>query len=226
MCGKCLEAPQPLNAEYFCRSCRTPFATPYPLDEDGRCGLCRAGLNQFDSAYAYSSYDGAMRELIHLFKYDRVRPLATVLGGFLSAALPREERFDMLVPMPLHWVRRWRRGFNQSYLLARDLARRTGIPVANALRRRRSTASQASLSRAARRRNVRGAFELRRGVDARGLRVLLLDDVLTTGATANACAAVLKRAGASSVAVLTLARADRRVFDPVAEPVLLVGGEG
>jgi ComF family protein len=226
VCGRCLEAPQPLNAEYFCRSCRTPFATPYPLGEDGRCGLCRAGLNQFDSTYAYSSYDGAMRELIHLFKYDRVRPLATVLGGFLSAALPREERFDMLVPMPLHWVRRWRRGFNQSHLLARDLARRTGIPVANALRRRRSTASQASLSRAARRRNVRGAFELRRGVDVRGLRVLLLDDVLTTGATANACAAVLKRAGASSVAVLTLARADRRVFDPVAEPVLLVGGEG
>ncbi len=226
MCRRCLGAPQPLDAEYFCRSCRTPFATPYPLDDDGRCGLCRAGLNQFDSAYAYSSYDGAMRELIHLFKYDRVRPLATVLGGFLNAALPGEERFDMLVPMPLHWVRRWWRGFNQSYLLARDLARRTGIPVANALRRRRSTASQASLSRAARRRNVRGAFELRRGADVRGLRVLLLDDVLTTGATANACAAVLKRAGASCVAVLTLARADRRVFDPVAEPVLLVGGEG
>lgn len=226
MCRRCLGAPQPLDAEYFCRSCRTPFATPYPLDDDGRCGLCRAGLNQFDSAYAYSSYDGAMRELIHLFKYDRVRPLATVLGGFLNAALPGEERFDMLVPMPLHWVRRWWRGFNQSYLLARDLARRTGIPVANALRRRRSTASQASLSRAARRRNVRGAFELRRGADVRGLRVLLLDDVLTTGATANACAAVLKRAGASCVAVLTLARADRRVFDPVAESVLLVGGEG
>ncbi|MCE5307024.1 MAG: ComF family protein [Acidobacteriales bacterium] len=166
-----------------------------------------------------------MRELIHLFKYGRVRPLAPVLGGFLGAALPREERFDVLVPMPLHWVRRWRRGFNQSYLLARELSRRTGIPVVGALRRKRSTASQASLSRAERRRNVRGAFEPRRDADVGGLRVLLVDDVLTTGATANACAAVLKRAGASCVTVLTLARADRRILNPAAEPALVVGGE-
>jgi ComF family protein len=199
------------------------------LDETGQCGLCRAGLNEFDSAYAYSAYEGVLRELIHLFKYSRVRPLAKVLGAYLGAALPREERFDMVVPMPLHWVKRWRRGFNQSYLLSREVARRSGVPVVRAVRRKRFTAPQTELSRAARRRNVRGAFALRRGIDVRGLRILLVDDVLTTGATANACAAVLRRSGACYVAVLTLARADRRVWLPGAssepEPAFLVRGE-
>jgi ComF family protein len=229
VCAACLKAPQPLDAEHFCRSCRTPFSTPYPLDESGRCGLCRAGLNQFDSAYAYSAYEGVLRELIHLFKYGRVRPLARVLSAYLSAALPREERFDMVVPMPLYWVRRWRRGFNQSELLAREVAKWAGIPVVRAVRRARSTASQASLSRAERRRNVRGAFALRRGAEVSGRRVLLVDDVLTTGATANACAETLKRAGARYVAVLAVARADhRRVFVPDAlgwpEPAVSVRG--
>jgi ComF family protein len=171
-----------------------------------------------------------LRDLIHLFKYARVRPLGKVLGAYLGAALPREERFDMVVPMPLHWVRRWRRGFNQSEVLAREVARRSGIKVVHAVRRARSTAPQASLSRAGRRRNVRGAFAARRGVDVRGLRILLVDDVLTTGATANACAGALKRAGARYVAVLAVARADHRVFVPgrpdAAEPALLVEGEG
>jgi len=186
--------------------------------------LCRAGLNEFDSAYAYSAYEGVLRELIHLFKYGRVRPLVKVLGGYLGAALPREERFDMVVPMPLHWFRRWRRGFNQARLLAGEVAKRSGIPVVDAVRRTRFTASQASLSRAGRRRNVRGAFALRRGVEVHGLRILVVDDVLTTGATANACAAALKRAGARYVAVLALARADRRVYLP--EPmVALAKGE-
>lgn len=230
VCAACLNTPQPLDAEYFCRTCRTPFATPYPLDESGQCGLCRLGLNQFDSAYAFSAYEGVLRDLIHLFKYARVRPLGKVLGAYLGAALPREERFDMVVPMPLYWVRRWRRGFNQSDVLARAVARRSGIPVVRAVRRARSTAPQASLSRAGRRRNVQGAFAPRRGVDVRGLRILLVDDVLTTGATANACAGALKRAGARYVAVLAVARADHRVFVPGAssppEPAVLVGGEG
>jgi len=180
-------------------------------------------LNEFDSAYAYSAYEGVLRELIHLFKYGRVRPLVKVLGGYLGAAVPREERFDMVVPMPLHWFRRWRRGFNQARLLAGEVARRSGVPVVDAVRRARYTASQASLSRAGRRRNVRGAFAMRAGIDVRGRRILVVDDVLTTGATANACAAALKRAGARYVAVLALARADRRVFLPEASMVVTKG---
>jgi ComF family protein len=129
----------------------------------------------------------------------------------LSQALPREQRFDVIVPMPLHWRKRLERGFNQSELLARVLSRRTGIPVLNALERRKPTAPQAGLTRAQRRSNVAGAFEASRRRDRiDGRHVLLIDDVLTTGATASACAAVLKRAGARRVTVLTLARADRR----------------
>jgi ComF family protein len=139
-----------------------------------------------------------------------MKPLAEPLGGFLMSALPRDERFDAITPVPLHWRRRWRRGFNQSDLLARVVSRRTGIPVVHALRRARATATQARLSNSARRRNVAAAFR-RKGPILDGRRILLIDDVMTTGSTAAACASVLKRAGASRVALLTVARVDRRL---------------
>ena len=128
----------------------------------------------------------------------------------INSALPREQRFDVIVPMPLHWRKRLQRGFNQAELLGRQVSNRTGIPLVNALKRRKRTDPQAGLTRAQRRTNVAGAFEVRRPADVQGRHVLLIDDVLTTGATASACSAVLKRAGASRVTVLTLARADRR----------------
>lgn len=208
VCGECLRAPEPLAAEYFCVSCRTPFQNRYPLDDQGRCALCRAGLRGFDSACCFGAYEGALRRLIHLLKYGGMRPLAGRLGDFLMAALPREQRFDAIVPLPLHWRRRWRRGFNQSELLAREVGRRTGIPVRRLARRVRSTPPQAGLGNAARRRNMAGAFRARAA--ASGLRILLVDDVMTTGATGSACALALKRAGARSVTLLTLARVDRR----------------
>jgi ComF family protein len=151
-----------------------------------------------------------MRELIHLLKYRRIAPLAEPLGRMMGSAFPRDERFDAIVPMPLHWQRRWSRGFNQAELLARALSKQTGLPVRLLVRRKRSTAAQAGLTNAGRRANVRGAFEVRRANSVRGLRILLIDDVFTTGATAGACAGALKRAGAERVAVLALARADRR----------------
>jgi ComF family protein len=210
VCRKCLAAPAPLNAEYFCAACRTPFANAHPLDESGRCALCRLGLNRFDAAYSFGAYEDTLRKLIHLFKYGRVRTLAGPLGALLGASLPSGESFDAVAPMPLHWWRRWRRGFNQAELLAREVARRCGVEVVNAVRRARATAPQAGLSHAQRRENVAGAFEVRRPERVRGLRVALVDDVMTTGATANACAAALKRAGARRVTLLVLARVDRR----------------
>jgi ComF family protein len=207
-----LKEPQPISAEFFCVSCRTPFLNPFPLDSEGRCGLCRSGLRGFDAAYCYGSYEGALRELIHLYKYGRVQTLAKPLGALLAAALPREERFDAVTPVPLHWRRQWQRGFNQSELLARTMAARCGIPVVPALRRVRATLTQAGLSNTRRRQNVDTAFECRRGARAlAGKRILLIDDVLTTGSTAAACARVLKRAGAAKVALLTVARVDRRM---------------
>jgi ComF family protein len=172
--------------------------------------MCRLGLTAFDAAFAYGEYEGPLRKLIHEFKYSGVTPLAGKLGPLLSGALPREQKFDVIVPMPLHWRKRLERGFNQSELLAKFLSERTGIPVAVGLRRRKSTAPQAGLTRAQRRTNVAGAFEVDQRDRIDGRHVLLIDDVLTTGATASACAAVLKRAGARRVTVLTLARADRR----------------
>src|SRR5262249_31697024 len=132
-------------------------------------------------------------------------------GGMLSDALPRAERFDAIVPVPLHWRRQWRRAFNQSELLANDLGRRTGLPVVKALRRMRSTATQAGLTNAAPRRNVSGAFVSRGSVELKGKNVLLIDDVMTTGSTGAACALALKRTGAKRVALLTVARVDRRI---------------
>jgi ComF family protein len=138
----------------------------------------------------------------------------------LARALPREQSYDVIVPMPLHWRKRWQRGFNQAELLAREIGRRTKTPVKNVLRRVRNTASQAGLTSSKRRKNVSGAFQTSRrpktGVALQGSRVLLIDDVMTTGATAASCARALKRAGASQVTLLTLARTDRRlIFDPL-----------
>jgi ComF family protein len=187
-----------------------PFVNRFPLDETGRCGLCRLGLRGFDAVYSYGSYEGALRELIHLFKYGGVRPLAGTFGKFLAQALPRETSFDVIVPMPLHWFKQWQRGFNQSDVLAREIGKKWSVPVRNVIRRKKATRPQAGLTNAKRRANVSGAFRIPRGRSLAGMRVLLVDDVVTTGATASACARVLKRAGAAHVALLALARTDRR----------------
>lgn len=139
-----------------------------------------------------------------------MKPLATPLGDYLSRALPLDEPFDAVVPAPLHWRRRFARGFNQAALIAKQVAMRRGIPMLHALRRVRATRSQTGLTNAKRRQNVAGAFRVRKRHPVTGLRILLIDDVMTTGATGSACASVLKRAGARSVTLLTVARVDRR----------------
>ena len=210
VCRDCLRDPAPLDAEFFCVSCRTPFQNRFPLDDKGRCALCRSGVRGFDAAYSFGFYDGVLRQLIHLYKYRKVRTLADPLGDLLLRALPRDEAFDLVVPVPLHWRKRWQRGFNQAGLLAQRVASHTGIPASRLLRRSRSTASQAGLSNTNRRRNVATAFACSRPDRARGRKILLIDDVMTTGSTAAACALALKRAGATRVVLLTVSRADRR----------------
>jgi competence protein ComFC len=177
--------------------------------------LCRSGLRGFDAAYCFGAYEGTLRELIHLYKYGRIQTLRRPLGDLLASALPRDERFDAVTPVPLHWRRQWDRGFNQSELLAREISRRCGIPVVSALKRVRATLTQAGLSNTGRRQNVTKAFQCRRGDRwvrrVEGKRILLIDDVMTTGSTAASCALALKRAGAVRVALLTIARVDRRM---------------
>jgi ComF family protein len=214
VCEDCLKSPAALHVDYFCAVCSTPFMNPFPLDEQGVCAACRSGLRGFDRAASFGLYEGPLRTLIHLFKYSGMKPLARTLAEYMEQAIPSDERFDAVVPVPLHWRRQWDRGFNQSALLADRIAKRRGIPMVNALRRKRATATQAGLASAGRRRNVASAFDLRvkgnRNPGLAGSKILLIDDVMTTGATASACASVLKRGGAKSVSLLTLARVDRR----------------
>ena len=210
VCAACLASPEPLSANYFCSCCNTPFLNGYPLDEHGVCAACRSGLRGFDNAVCFGFYEGSLRRLIHLFKYAGMKPLARTLAGYLERALSTDDRFDIVVAVPLHWRKKWARGFNQAELLARPVAKHRGIPLVNALRRKRSTGVQAGLAMAGRRRNVAGAFTARLSADVKGKRILLIDDVMTTGATASACATALKRAGAASVSLATLARVDRR----------------
>ena len=210
VCNSCLTSPEAIEADYFCTACQTPFRNSMPLDQQGVCRACRAGLRGFDRAVTFGFYEGTLRSLIHLFKYAGMRPLARPLSRLMQRALPVDQAFDAVVPVPLHWRKKLRRGFNQAELLAREISRQRGVPVAGALRRKRPGGVQASLSLSERRRNVAGVFEARPRVPVSGKRILLIDDVMTTGATASACAVALKRAGAKSVALLTLARVDRR----------------
>jgi ComF family protein len=152
---------------------------------------------------------GVARAAILLAKHGRRLSLLRRLARLLAEEAPQYlalQDWDGLVPVPLHWVRRWRRGFNQAEVLARAVGRRHGLPVlSRVLRRVRATPRQHG-DFEARRRNLRHAFLAR--VDVAGRRLLLVDDVFTTGATADACAATLLQAGAAAVGVLTLARVE------------------
>jgi len=215
VCSACLDAPQPYAPEIFCLQCRIAFESGARLDENGLCATCGSGQTHYSAAYSYSHYEGVLRGLIHLLKYDGVRPLADHFGRWLALSLPRGSRYDAIIPVPLHWLRYLRRGFNQSDLLAQSLSRRTGLPViSGALRRTRSTPKQALLDENSRLDNLRGAFQVVRPEAIAGRRLLLIDDVLTTGATMNTCALALQQAGAAHVSILTLARVDTRPHAP------------
>ena len=152
-----------------------------------------------------------VRELVHQFKYKGRVYLRHALADWLAQTLddPRLQtpRCDRLVPVPLHSTRRRERGFNQALILAEELGTRSGIPVADCLKRIRYTESQTHFDRDARMENLRGAFQMRQHSDVCNLHLLLIDDILTTGSTVDECARVLLDAGAASVRVATVARA-------------------
>ena len=191
-----------------CARCGLPLE--YDLGPEALCGGCAADPPTFEHARAVMRYGEVARRLVVGFKHADRTHLAPALGRWLArAGTELIDTADILVPVPLHRRRLIGRRFNQSALLALSLARQTGLPVTtDALRRRRPTPSQAGLTRAQRRNNVAGAFEVpaHRRPLIEGRRVLLIDDVLPTGATVDTCAAALRRAGADQVDVLTLAR--------------------
>jgi ComF family protein len=206
------------HGPFLCDACRAAL----PRAEGPRCDVCwlPSGVSPCATCAAFPPaltslrsvfrYEGKVRELVHAFKFGRMsvlgRPLAAQLAGCYRLHSPDA---DVIVPVPLSTSRKRDRGFNQAELMAREVARDAGVPWMAALERRGHSRSQASSSSAEQRRlNVEGVFRTATGVDVSGLRVLLIDDVATTGSTLNACAALLLAAGAGEVSGLTLARED------------------
>lgn len=217
VCLRCLGQMEPIHGK-VCSVCGERVLSSYAItDSDGlmQCPVCRRIDRPFDRAVAYGSYDGGLRELIHLLKYNRMRPAAAVLGRMLAETLigleaSLEQPSVLVSPVPL-FKRRYRdRGFNQAELVARDALKVLAEPRwqlrADLLRRTRDTHSQIGLTSHQRRENMRGAFAVTSAAEVTGREIVLVDDVYTTGTTASECARVLRRAGASRVWVATVAR--------------------
>ncbi len=209
LCSSCI-AEMPICAGPVCSQCGAPFVSEEGSDH--LCGSCIVRPPRYDQARAVGTYSGYLREAIQLFKYGKktlfARPLGTLLADHGKRLLPGT-RYDSIVPVPLHRRRLRRRCFNQSLMLARRVGALWGVRVSiSGFKRIHWTDPQVGLALAERRRNIKGAFACSAGLFS-GARVLLVDDVYTSGATVNECAAVLKRAGAVTVDVLTLARAQR-----------------
>jgi len=211
VCRRCRSRPDGIRfvQRPFCERCGLPFAGE--ITGAFECSNCRELELEFLHARAAVVATGLALDLIHKYKYQRalwLEPLLADLFVPLAAPALGQERWDWIVPVPLHPVRQREREFNQAERLARPLSAATGIPLnARLLERVESTRTQTMLSRTERAANVRKAFAVRRSAQLGGERVVLVDDVLTTGATTNACARALRQAGAGEVCVWTLARA-------------------
>jgi ComF family protein len=218
VCPECLASIEPIDGN-LCSVCGERVLSSYALrDDDGllRCPVCRRLDRPFERAVAYGSYEGALRELVHLLKYSGVSPAASVLGRMLAGAIVSlEGAFSqptvLVLPVPLFKGKKRQRGFNQAEMIARSALKTYPAPhrfqlATDVLVRTRATHSQIGLTSHQRRENLRGAFKVARAQEVTGREILLVDDVYTTGTTATECARVLRRAGASKVWVITVAR--------------------
>jgi ComF family protein len=214
VCHDCLNAVRPLEGS-FCAVCGEGLASPlFDKLPDDLCGLCQRAHPPFERAVAWGSYEAGLRDLIHIFKYQQVRPAVQELAPKLAEAILRLEPAIPLgriavVPVPLHRRKKAQRGFNQSEWIARAALKRLGQPerfelLSGVLVRQRETESQIGRTRHQRRENLRGAFAVAGPVEGRD--ILLVDDVYTTGTTVSECARVLRKAGAARVWVATVAR--------------------
>ncbi len=217
VCRDCLAGIHAIRGK-VCSICGERVLLSYAeCDPDGmlRCPVCRRVDRPFLQAVAYGSYEGGLRELIHLLKYNGVRPAANVLGRMLAEAVAKlEPEFSsgkvLIIPVPLYKRKRRQRGFNQAEMIARaalKCAAGDRLQLAtNLLLRTRETQSQIGLTSHQRHENLRGAFAVARAAEVTGREVVLVDDVYTTGTTATECARLLRKAGAAKVWVATVAR--------------------
>lgn len=210
LCGDCWASLERVRSPY-CMICGLPFGSFGVGSEASHpCETCRRRRPVFSYARSATLYGDSVREALHALKFRGKPALSRALGDLLAeegARLIPVEAVECLIPVPLHPHRETERGYNQSTLLARRVGRRWGVPVVEgALRRTVATRSQIQLSEDERRRNVSGAFTLRRPRAVSDRHVLLIDDIFTTGATVSECARVLLAGGAAAVGVLTVAR--------------------
>ncbi len=220
VCKDCLHALRPLQGS-FCFICGEGLNTPAGFDrttsdEEKLCLLCQRAEPPFERAVAYGSYDAGLRDLIHILKFQQVRPAAAVLGSMLAETIANLEQTMpggaiAVVPVPLHQRKQAQRGFNQAEMIARAALKRLSLSnrfelCTGVLLRCRETGSQIGLTRHQRRENLRGAFAVTDPTRILNRDVVLVDDVFTTGTTASECARVLRRAGAARVWVVTVAR--------------------
>jgi len=193
----------------YCPRCGSTLGPNVPVREDG-CAGCPTVLPPLGRVFRLGPYADPLRRAIHGMKYHRRfalrRRLAELLAGAVQAA--GSDSFDVVVPVPMHWWRRLRRGVDHAGQLANDLARGLDLPAAPLLRRIRNTPLQTNLSRTQRLRNVKGAFQVADRPAAEGANVLLVDDVTTTGATAGEAARTLRAGGASRVSLAVIAKSE------------------
>jgi len=207
LCAACW-AELVLPGDPSCARCQRPFGGA-PVGEGAVCAPCLADPPRHDGIAAGTLYNDASRRLVLAFKHGKRIALAPMLARMIAARLPELEGEWLVVPVPLHPWRLWRRGFNQSALLAREIAASRGQQVlVDALVRRKPTPTLGGLGRAARARALSGAIAVnsRQAARLKGAKVVLVDDVMTSGATSNACVRALKRAGADCVIVACFAR--------------------
>ena len=200
LCGECAKVIEPEREEPTCPTCAASVA-PYEVSL-GRCGQCRGRSLRIAGTVRVGIYRTLLGQLLRAYKYEGREELQTLLGGWLAEAIhnaPWRDRIEAVVSVPTHWKRRFNRPFHAADALASHVAGRTGRPNVSVLRRVRAGPHQIGLSPTERTANVRGAFALRKGVTLRDARVLLVDDVKTTGATLEECAKVLRRGGAAEV---------------------------
>jgi ComF family protein len=196
----------------YCHCCGIPADLSYDFPtENFECALCRKNSFAFDRARSLGPYDSALKKLIGHFKFKKQPGVMQDLAPFMADYYDRQEgswKEFYVAPVPLYFGRMKDRTFDQSFLIAREVARILSLPMANGLLRRvRDTDSQAKKTKAERAKNIKGAFEVDRPDRVAGMNFLLVDDVMTTGATVNEAAKMLKRAGAGQIHVFTLARA-------------------
>jgi ComF family protein len=211
VCNKCWSEVIMIT-EHACKKCDKPFYNPYLISEEGDyiCEDCQEKAIFFERAFSYGVYRDTLMKIIHAFKFHNKPYISKYLARKLLILIESNEEFkeiDLIIPVPMYWKKEIERGYNQSYLLAKQLSKLKKIKLEKGvLVKVKNTGSQSLMPMKSRKQNVKGSFFVKRSEKIRNKIILLIDDVYTTGSTVNECARMLRLAGAGKIIVLTIAR--------------------